>query len=379
MTCPALIKCGACTLLDVPYQRQLELKHGEVCAAFESYGIKLKVHDTVGMDSPFYYRNKVIAYISMRGGKIACGTYEENSHSIVYSRSCSLQDKVLNSVLDGVRVCLDALKIKACGFGGVLKAVLLRRGVKTGQVMVVFVTSGDMFHGRNELVKRLVSKHSEITTIVQNVNPRDTSVVLGTREHVLFGTGYIFDDLLGYRFKLSPRSFYQINHLQTEKLYSKALELADIKEGDTLMDAYCGIGTIGICASGKAGCLIGVEVNGDAVDDARFNARAGGLRNASFHCSDVKAFMRDFDGTVDVLFVDPPRSGCDRSFLESVVRMAPRRIVYISCDPHTQARDVAFLRRRYAVSDAYPFDMFPHTCHIENIVVLKIKTLYHNK
>ena len=211
---------------------------------------------------------------------------------------------------------------------------------------------------------------------MQNIQPRQTSVVLGEREKVLFGPGYIFDELLGLRYKISARSFYQINPAQTERLYAKALSLAALQPDERLMDAYCGIGTIGLsAAAADAIQVVGVEINRDAVRDAIANARANGIRNARFHCADVSAFMREFDEAVDVLMLDPPRAGCDEDFLRSVLRLAPARIVYVSCNPVTQARDVAYLTggRRPAyklASDAWPFDLFPHTTHVENVIAL---------
>jgi len=370
MNCPSANICGACSLLEFDYHRQLELKRKEVIDSFSSLGIRIQVHDVEGMDDPFHYRNKVISYLTLRGGRIVCGMYEENTHRVVNTPSCLLQDIVLNTILSDIVRELNALKIRIFGFGGVLKNILLRRAVSTGQVMVVFITSELMFHGSRELVKRIVQAHPDIKTIVQNVNPRNTSVILGDNEKVLYGSGYILDDILGYRFKISSKSFYQVNPVQTSKLYSKAIELAGLSGKETLMDAYCGIGTIGICASGEAGKVIGVEINRDAVEDARSNARAGNVRNASFFCYDVKDFMRNFEGEADVLMLDPPRSGCDKDFLLAVTKMSPERIVYISCDPHTQARDISFLKRFYKFTDAYPFDMFPHTQHIENIICL---------
>lgn len=373
LQCRSYEKCGACSLLRTPYRDQLHAKREAVVKAFRNEGLDLTVHDVEGMEDPCHYRNKVIAYISMKEGKIIYGFYEENSHEVIYAPDCLLHNQTLNEVLQTIKEELDALKIKASGFGGVLKNILLRIGVSTGQVMVVFVTSAEMFHGRKDLVKRITARQPQIRTVIQNINPRETSVVLGEREMVLYGPGYILDDLLGNRFKISARSFYQVNPVQTAKLYSKAIELAHIGPRDNVMDAYCGIGTIGLTAAASAGWVLGVEINRDAVHDAIGNARANGRRNAKFFCDDVKMFMRDFDEQTDVLFLDPPRSGCDAEFIRTVRRLAPRRIVYISCNPVTQARDVALLKSMYKVSDAYPVDMFPHTNHIENIVLLTIK------
>ena len=405
-------------MLGMPYAEQLARKREAVAQAFRDAGLRIRVQDVCGMEEPYHYRNKVIAAVSMQGPRVVCGLYEEYSHRVVPLAGCLLQDERLNAVLTVLVRLLNDLKIRPFGYGGTLKHILLRLGARTGQVLLVLVTSEELLHGRKELLARLRAACPSVTTVVQNIQPRQTSVVLGPRERVLSGPGYIVDELLGRRYKISARSFYQVNPLQTERLYAQALSLAALRPGDTLLDAYCGIGTIGlsatsaraaskgsgtfpegqkgpictsgpsqtgvegqngpICTSGgEAVKVIGVEINRDAVQDAIANARANGIRNARFYCADVSAFMRDFnrefDASVDVLMLDPPRSGCDEAFLRAVLQLAPRRIVYVSCNPATQARDVAFLAhaRRYVLSsDAYPFDLFPHTAHVENIVAL---------
>ena len=433
-SCPSFERCGACRWLDCDYALQLARKRESVVSSFREAGLRVPVREVCGMPEPFFYRNKVIAAVSMRGPRVVCGLYEEFSHRVVPLSDCLLQDRRLNAVLSTLESLLNSLKIRPFGYGGVLRHVLLRVGVRTGQVMVVLVTSEELMHGRKELVSRLRAAHPSVTTVVQNIQPRQTSVVLGPREKVLYGPGFIYDELLGLRYKISARSFYQVNPAQTERLYSLALSLAGLRPGDVLLDAYCGIGTIGLSAASgvsaaeasaaevqKVGDLhpgaeksgsevqngvflhpgaektgaevqkgadlhpgagnkgpevrvIGVEINGDAVRDAVANARANGIRNARFYCDDVSAFMRDFDAPVNVLMLDPPRAGCDEPFLRSVLRLSPERIVYVSCNPETQARDVAFLTRggRYRIdSDACPVDMFPHTGHIENVLALR--------
>ena len=376
--CVAYERCGACQGLGTPYAGQLAWKRDVVAQAFRAEGLRVQVQDVCGMEEPFHYRNKVIAAVSMRGSRVVCGLYEESSHRVVPMAGCLLQDERLNTVLATLDALLNSLKIKPFGYGGTLKHVLLRLGASTGEVLLVLVTSEELMHGRKELLARLRAAHPEIKTVVQNIQPRQTSVVLGPREKVLFGPGYIVNELLGRRYKISARSFYQVNLSQTERLYAKALSLAALQPGETLMDAYCGIGTIGLSAEGVR--VIGVEINRDAVQDAIANARANGIRDARFYSADVSAFMRDFDAPVDVLMLDPPRAGCDEEFLRAVLQMAPRRIVYVSCNPATQARDVAFLTARprrgapsYALApESWPFDLFPHTAHVENIVSLTL-------
>ena len=376
MTCPSFERCGACPGLKQPYVEQLAWKRNVVSQAFQAEGLPVKVQEVCGMEEPYHYRNKVIAAVSMQGGRVVCGLYEAYSHRVVPVADCLLHDSRLNAVLATLDSLLNKLKIKPFGYGGVLKHLLLRVGVRTGQVMVVLVTSEELMHGRKELLARLRAAHPEVATVVQNIQPRQTSVVLGEREKVLFGPGYIFDVLLGLRYKISARSFYQINPAQTERLYAKALSLAELKPGERLMDAYCGIGTIGLSAAADQNIeVLGVEINRDAVRDAIANARANGIGNARFHCADVSAFMRESGESVDVLVLDPPRAGCDEDFLRSVLRLSPQRIVYVSCNPVTQARDLAYLtggrRPAYRIaSDAWPFDLFPHTDHVENVIAL---------
>ena len=374
MTCPSFERCGACRWLDCDYAEQLARKRDAVAQAFRAAGLRVNVREVCGMEEPFHYRNKVIAAVSMQGSRVVCGLYEEWSHRVVPVSDCLLQDRRLNAVLGTLTDLLNKLKIKPFGYGGVLRHILLRVGVRTGQVMVVLVTSEELMHGRKELLARRRAAHPEVATVVQNIQPRQTSVVLGPREKVLFGPGFIYDELLGLRYKISARSFYQVNPVQTERLYGLALSEAALRPGETLLDAYCGIGTIGLSAAGSETRVIGVEINGDAVRDAIGNARANGIRNAQFYCDDVGTFMRDFDMPVNVLMLDPPRAGCDEPFLRSALRLSPERIVYVSCNPETQARDVAFLTRggRYRIaSDACPVDMFPHTGHIENVLALR--------
>ena len=242
--------------------------------------------------------------------------------------------------------------------------------------MLVIVTAGVAFPSKNNFLKVLCEKHPEITTIVQNINDRRTSMVLGKRNIVLKGKGYIEDVLCGCRFRISPTSFYQINHQQTEKLYKKAIQLADISKNDTVIDAYCGIGTIGIVASKKAGKVIGVELNSEAVSDAKINASINNIKNVTFVNADAGDFLVEYakNAKADVVIMDPPRSGSTPEFLNSLLKIKPDRIVYISCGPDTQARDIKVLvKGGYKVTACQPFDLFPHTEHVETVVLLSHK------
>ena len=294
--------------------------------------------------------------------------------------SCLIEDQKADEIIVTIRSMLRSFKIRVfdedTGYG-LLRHVLIRRGFTTGEILVVLVTASPVFPSKNNFVKALREKHPEITTIVQNINGRSTSMVLGDKEHVLYGKGYIEDVLCGLRFRISSRSFYQINSVQTEKLYGKAMELAELTGKETVLDAYCGIGTIGLIASKHAGKVIGVELNQDAVRDAVQNAKKNGITNAQFFCNDAGRFMSHMAGrseSADVVFMDPPRSGSTEEFIDAVALMQPKRVVYISCGPDTLARDLkVFAKHGYRAKEAWPVDLFGWTGHVETVTLLTRK------
>ena len=371
--CNSYMKCGSCKLLHLKYDKQLEFKKNNIKEYFKKIGVNTKINDVIGMNEPFNYRNKVIASISYNNKKIVYGMYEENSHEVVYNKDCLIQNKTLNNILVTIKEELDKLKIKPEGFGGVLRHVMLRIGIKTNEVLVVFVTNNDIFPARNELVKALVSKHKEIKTIIQNTNPRNTSIVFGNKDRILYGPGFITDILLNNKYKISHKSFYQVNPVQTEKLYSKAIELAKLNKDDIVLDCYSGIGTISLSMAKSVKQVIGVEIVKEAVNDAIGNAKYNNINNVRFYLDDCKKFMNNYNSKIDCLFVDPPRSGLDQEFIKSVRRLKPKKIVYISCNPITQVEDICRLFDLYDVIEVTPVDMFPHTIHVENVALLKIK------
>ena len=294
--------------------------------------------------------------------------------------SCLIEDQKADEIIVTIRSMLRSFKIRVfdedTGYG-LLRHVLIRRGFTTGEILVVLVTASPVFPSKNNFVKTLREKHPEITTIVQNINGRSTSMVLGDKEHVLYGKGYIEDVLCGLRFRISSRSFYQINSAQTEKLYGKAMELAGLTGKETVLDAYCGIGTIGLIASKHAGKVIGVELNQDAVRDAVQNAKKNGITNAQFFCNDAGRFMSHMAArgeSADVVFMDPPRSGSTEEFIDAVALMQPKRVVYISCGPDTLARDLRmFAKHGYKAKEAWPVDLFGWTEHVETVCLLSRK------
>ena len=373
--CPLYKKCGGCQLQNLSYAEQLGFKQRKTERLLGEFG---RVEPIIGMDEPYHYRNKVqAAFATARNGKIISGVYQSGTHSIVCVDSCLTEDRKADEIIVSVRNMLRSFKIQPYderSGNGTLRHVLVKRGFKTNQIMVVLVTAGPIFPAKNNFVKALRKEHPDITTIVHNINPYQTSLVLGERENVLYGTGKIEDELCGLTFRISPRSFYQINPVQTEVLYNTAMEYADMSGREKVIDAYCGIGTIGLVASKRAGEVIGVELNRDAVHDAISNAKRNGIKNVRFFCDDAGEFMLGMarDGEkADIVFMDPPRAGSDECFLSSLVTLAPKKIVYISCNPETQQRDLRFLTKRgYKVEKIQPVDMFPHTNHVETVVQL---------
>lgn len=336
------------------------------------------VRPIIGMEEPYHYRNKVHAVFGLdRKNNPISGIYKEGTHRILPVDSCLIEDQKADEIIVTIRSMLRSFKIRVfdedTGYG-LLRHVLIRRGFTTGEILVVLVTASPVFPSKNNFVKALREKHPEITTIVQNINGRSTSMVLGDKEHVLYGKGYIEDVLCGLRFRISSRSFYQINSAQTEKLYAKAMELAELTGNETVLDAYCGIGTIGLIASKHAGKVIGVELNQDAVRDAVQNAKKNGITNAQFFCNDAGRFMSHMAArgeSADVVFMDPPRSGSTEEFIDAVALMQPKRVVYISCGPDTLARDLRmFAKHGYKAKEAWPVDLFGWTEHVETVVLL---------
>ena len=373
--CPVHGKCGGCQLLDMPYEKQLKQKQKQVNKLLKPYCNTEKI---IGMENPFHYRNKVHAVFGHRkDGTVISGIYQQGTHFIVPVDECLIEDKRADAIIRDIRDLLKSFKIKTynedTGYG-LFRHVLVRTGHHSGQVMVVLVLGSPILPSKNNFVKALRKLHPEITTIILNVNNQKTSMILGEKETVLYGKGYIEDELCGHIFRISSKSFYQVNTVQTEKLYTKAIELAGLTGKERVIDAYCGIGTIGLIASDKAKEVISVELNPDAVKDAIVNAKRNGIKNVRFYQNDAGVFMRqmaDEGESADVVFMDPPRSGSDEKFLSSVVTLNPKRVVYVSCDPTTLARDLKYLTKHgYSAVTVVPVDMFPATEHVETVVLL---------
>ena len=374
-TCPYAKKCGGCQYQGMDYAAQLKKKQKEMNKLLKDFG---KPEPIIGMKDPLHYRNKVHAVFGRtRKGEIVSGTYEAGTHKIVNIDECMIEDEISQSIIRTIRGLLKSFKIRTydedTGYG-LLRHVLVRRGFATGQVMAVLVLSSPILPSKNNFVKALRKEHPEITTVVLNVNDKKTSMVLGERDIVLYGKGYIEDILCGCTFRISPQSFYQVNPVQTERLYQTAMDYAELTGKERVIDAYCGIGTIGMVAAKKVREVIGVELNRNAVKDARINAKLNQIKNIAFYEGDAGRFMvsmAEEGEKADVVFMDPPRSGSDEAFLSSVIRLAPKRIVYVSCGPDTLARDLKYLTKHgYQVRKMQPVDMFGFTEHCEMVVQL---------
>ena len=373
--CPHFKTCGGCQYLDMPYEKQLEHKKKEVSDLLRPF---CRVEEIIGMDDPFHYRNKVHAVMARdRKGRIISGVYKEGTHTVLPVETCLIENKKADEIIGTIRELLPSFKMKVfdedTGYG-FLRHVLVRTAHATGEIMVVLITASPVFPSKNNFVKALRKVHPEITTVVQNVNGRDTSMVLGEKEHVLYGPGFIVDVLCGKKFRISSKSFYQINPVQTEKLYNLAIEAAGLTGKETVVDAYCGIGTIGIVAASAAKEVIGVELNKDAVRDAVTNAKANGEKNIRFYNNDAGKFMVQMasqNAHADVVFMDPPRSGSTEEFMDAVAILNPDRVVYVSCNPETLARDLAYFKKKgYKAARGWAVDQFPMTGHVETVVLL---------
>ena len=405
--CPYAKKCGGCDYQGMPYEKQLKEKQAYVQ---KQVGNFCKVLPILGMDEPYHYRNKVHAVFDIekkrgsrpgaRGngkaangkqgngkngrlaakpapGGIISGVYKAGTHEVINIDACQIEDELSSAIIRDIRGLLHSFKIKTydedTGYG-LLRHVLVRRGFHSGEVMVVLVLGSPVLPSKNNFVKALGKLHPEISTVIINVNDKRTSMVLGDKESVIYGKGYIEDTLCGCTFRISPKSFYQVNPVQTEILYNKAITYAGLTGKEKVIDAYCGTGTIGLIAASKAKEVIGVELNRDAVKDAVINAKRNNIKNEQFYNADAGKFMVELseqNEKVDVVFMDPPRSGSDEAFLSSVVKLAPKKVVYVSCNPETLARDLKYLTRHgYQAVECQPCDMFPFTKHVETIVAL---------
>ncbi len=371
MICPVSGKCGGCVSIEQPYEETLQAKQQVLANLFP----RCSVEPILGMPDPYHYRHKVYATFGRdEKGRLAAGLYERNSHRLVFSRSCRIQHPAANAIMhDFVRI---AAGMKLAPYDedrktGILRHLYLRVSHSTGQVLLVIVIGSKSLPGARRLVSQLTRMHPEIASVVLNWNPARTSMILGERQEVLFGQGYIRDTIGGISFRISPQSFYQVNPEMTEVLYQKAISLAGLGPQSTVLDLCCGIGTISLLAARQAREVVGVEIAAEAVQDAVHNARRNQIRNARFYCDDAEQFLDRLLDRPDVVFLDPPRAGMSQQFMVHLASLRPQRIVYVSCNPATQVRDLKNLTcRGYRIQCLQPVDQFPFTDSIENIALL---------
>lgn len=378
--CPFQSECGGCQFQHVNYEYELKLKKDYLTDLFKGFK-QIKNIDIIPMEKPKEYRNKsIMTYKLSKSKKVVCGFYEEYSHRLVTVTNCSLQSKQANIVIDALNKVLSKNKIMPYDEKtrtGTIRHVYIRNGFSTNEIMLVIITNGEMFPGRNNVIKDLSKLNLGITTIVQNYNSRDTSIVLGDKERILYGPGFIYEKVGDYKFKISSKSFFQVNTEGMQLLYNKALELSKIEKTDLVIDAYCGVGTISIFASKYAKKVFGIELNKQAVVDAKLNARINNINNVEFICDDATNYMThlaQFKEKIDVVLMDPPRDGSTKQFINAIGHLKPKKVVYISCNPITLKRDLFdFFDNDYVVKEIVGTDMFPRTVHIECVALLELK------
>lgn len=380
--CSTFPRCGGCNLRHIDYDYTIEIKKNAVESTLrKSLGKEFKIANVLKMDEPYNYRNKLQYPVGIDNNeKPVMGVYAQRTHSIISTKECMIQDTLSQNIANDIFEFIAKNNIPVYDeklFKGSIRHIVIRIGKKTNQVMVTLVSNTEKIDKEQELINYITSKYPEVKTIVKNINNKNTNVILGQENKVLFGEGYIYDYLGDFKFKISPMSFYQVNPVQTEKLYSKAVEYAKLTGEETVFDLYCGIGTIGIFASPKIKKLYGIETIPEAIEDAKGNAKLNNIENAEFFVGDVEKTLPEFIKTRNIIphvvFVDPPRKGCDKTALETLMQIKPKRIVYVSCNPATLARDLKILEEAYNLEEVSICDMFPFTHHVECISSLILK------
>jgi len=381
--CPVYHQCGGCQLQHMSYAAQLRMKEKHVRDCLQRIGkiAHADIRPIIGMGDPWRYRNKVQVPVGMKDGELVAGFYRERTHKIIDMDRCLIQMEKTDEVVQKVKELCGNLQIPPYDeerHEGVLRHIMVRYGLATREIMVVLITRTDEIPNRKKLVRGIVEAFPDVKSIVQNINPKRTNVILGEETRVLWGRDVIYDKIGDIRFAISAQSFYQVNPVQTRVLYEKALEYAGLTGEETVIDAYCGIGTIALFLAGRAKKIYGVEVVPEAVADAKRNAELNGIRNAEFAVGKAETVMEQWYEAglrPDCIVVDPPRKGCEPSLLDTILKMSPQRVVYVSCNPATLARDLRILEDGgYRTEAVQPVDMFPQTKHVETVVLMsKVK------
>lgn len=381
LDCDTYLKCGGCAMRHINYEKTLEIKRNAVLSIFKKQGLNVNVKETIGMEKPYYYRNKLQYPLGIdNNGNAVMGVFAQRSHRVIQTEKCLIQNEMIQEIATGIFNFIKEKNVPVYNEvkrNGQIRHLVLRIGLKTNEVMVTIVSNEEEIKCEKELVDFIKEKYKNVKTIVKNINSSSTNVILGKKNVILFGNGYIYDELLGFKFKISPMSFYQVNPIQTEILYSKAIQGAELSGEETVFDLYCGIGTIGICASNRIKKLYGIETIPEAIEDAKKNASINNIENSEFFVGDVEKALPEFISrnhvNADVIFVDPPRKGCDKTAIETILNIEPKKVVYVSCNPATLARDLKVFSTKYEIKEITPVDMFPFTSHVECVAVLILK------
>lgn len=380
--CITYKRCGGCSLRHVKYEETLKMKQNAVTSLVNKTLKKpVKVLDVIGMENPIYYRNKAQFPVGLdKNNKPVIGVFANRTHEIIPMEKCLIQNEEAQIVANFIFKFIVENKISIydeTSRTGLVRHIVIKVGLKTNEIMCILVINGKSFKQEETLVKEIISKFPNVKTVVKNINMKDTNVILGNENVNLYGDGYIYDILGEYKFKISPLSFYQVNPIQAEKLYNIGVENAEITKNDTVFDLYCGIGTISLFMAKYAKKVYGVEIVKQAIEDAKQNAKINNVTNTEFLVGDVEDILDDLINKQniipDVVMVDPPRKGLDNKSIENILKIQPKRVVYISCNPATLVRDLAKLEEKYDIGDIQPVDMFPYTSHVECCSVLKLR------
>ena len=380
--CDTYKRCGGCSLRHIKYEKTLEMKQNAVQSLVNKIlKNKIEVQKTLGMENPYYYRNKAQYPVGKNSeGKAQIGVFANRTHEIIPIQECYIQNKKSQEVAKFVIEFINANNISVYNEKtrkGLVRHIVTKVGVKTNEIMCVLVINGKEIPKEKELVTEVTKKFPEVKTIVKNINTQNTNVVMGKENIVIYGNGYIKDQLGKYIFKISPHSFYQVNPIQAENLYNIGVQAANIDKNDIVFDLYCGIGTISLFMAQYAKKVYGIEIVEQAIQDAKENAKINNIENAEFIAGDVENVLDDLINVKkvipDVIMIDPPRKGMDNKSVENILNIKPKKLVYISCNPATLVRDLAKFEEEYEVKTIKPVDMFPFTSHVECISVLYLK------
>lgn len=380
--CATYKRCGGCDLRHIKYEQTLKMKQNAVQALVnKTLKNKIEVKETLGMENPFFYRNKAQYPVGVnKDRKPIIGVFANRTHEVIPIKNCLIQNPKSEAI---AKFILEFIKEKNISIynektgRGFFRHIVIKVGIKTNEIMCIFVINGKKFPYEDELVEKLKQNYPEIKTIVKNINMKNTNVILGQENINLYGNGYIEDVLGEYKFKISPLSFYQVNPKQAEKLYNLGIEMAKVSKEDTVFDLYCGIGTISLFIAKYAKKVYGVEIVEQAIKDAKQNAKINNIENVQFIAGDTKIVLEDLiykKGIIaDIVIFDPPRKGLDNNSINNILKIKPKKIVYISCNPATLIRDLALFEKLYEVKTIIPVDMFPFTKHVECVSVLQLK------